>query len=329
MSWFTPGRCDAAHCAHHNFVAFTLSSGGLQEVKAGYNVSLSQAARQFDVTEADVHSWVQRGALGGQFRDGQWWVHLGPRRGEKAIVCLWHGTSKDRVEALVDRGFWMVTGGKQVWLTTSELRARIHAIGRARRRRGLPVVMSCEVDLERYPIFWRRSSHVYVFHQPLGPEVITSVQEVDERGQSRRYRMEIRRRARRNSVNIDETRNSGALGILLWINTYLDTHVLEPVTVENPIVQDIIEWVDQEYGDGRDSAIAEEELEAKSRTPPFASPRAVVARRPDTHARRILLHAQPPAGSPTTSRQIDVPWLSSPSGAPSHADSVERRWSAW
>ncbi len=230
-----------------------------------YNVSLSEAARQFDVTEADVHSWVQRGALDGQFRDGQWWVHLGPRRGENTIVRLWLGTSKDRVEALVERGFWMVTRGKQVWFTASELRARLHAIGRARRRRSLPVLMSCEVDLERYRIFWRPSSLVYVFHQPLGPEVITSVQEVDEREQSRRYRMEVRRRVRRNSVNIEVTRNSGALGILLWINAYLDKHGLESVTVKNPIVQEIIEWVKQEYADGRDSAIAEEELEARAK----------------------------------------------------------------
>lgn len=246
-----------------------------------YDVSLPQAARQFDVTEAGVHLWVQRGALDGQFRDGHWWVHLGPRRGEKTIVRLWHGTSKDRVDTLIKHGFWMITKGKQIWCTTSEVGARIHAIGRAQRRRGLPVLVSCEVDLERHPIFWKRSSQVYVFHQPLGPEVIKSIQEVDEREQSRRFRMEIRRRARENSVGIEVTKNAGALGILFWINTYLDKHGLEPVTVENAIVREVIEWVEQEYVDGRDSPIAEGELEVKAKRLLQPLLRDVVARGPD------------------------------------------------
>jgi hypothetical protein len=186
-------------------------------------------------------------------------------RGEEAIVRLWHGTSKDRVDTLIERGFWIMTRGKQIWFTTSELRARIHAIGRAQRRRSLPVLVSCAVDLESYPTFWKRSAQVYVFHQPLGPEVIKSVQEVDEREQSRRFRMEMHKRARRDSVNVGITKNAGALGILFWINTYLDKHGLEPATVENAIVQEIIEWVEQEYADGRDSPIAEAELEAKAK----------------------------------------------------------------
>jgi len=164
----------------------------------GYcNVSLAEAARRFGVAETDVRAWLSRGALDGQLRDGQWWVHLGARRGEEPLVRLWHGTSKDRVGALLERGFQTLTEGKQIWLTLSELRARIHAIGRAQRRYSAPVLVRCEVDLERYPIFWRRSSQAYVFHQALGPEVIKSIEEVDEREQSRRFRMTLRKRARR------------------------------------------------------------------------------------------------------------------------------------
>lgn len=229
-----------------------------------YNVALAEAARQFDVPETNVRSWLQRGALDGQVRDGQWWVHLGPGRGEEPIVRLWHGTSKDRVATLLERGFWTVTVGKQVWLTTNELRARLHAIGRAQRRHRAPVVVRCEVDLERYPIFWKPSSQVYVFHQPLGPEVITSIDEVDEREQSRRFRMVLRKEARRRGVTVGITKNSGVSGILFWINTYLDQHGVSRVTAENATVREVIAWVQHEYAGGRDSAITGEELEARA-----------------------------------------------------------------
>ena len=230
-----------------------------------YNVPLAEAARQFDVAETDVRSWLQRGALDGQLRDGQWWVHLGPRRDEETVVRLWHGTSTDRVATLLERGFWTVTVGKQVWLTTNELRARLHAIGRAQRRDRVPVLVRCEVDLKRYPIFWKRSSQVYVFHQPLGPEVIKSIEEVDEREQSRRFRMALRKKARRRGGNVGITKNSGPLGIVFWINTYLDQHGVARVTLENATVGEVIAWVQHEYDGGRDSAITEEELEARAR----------------------------------------------------------------
>lgn len=229
-----------------------------------FNLSLAEAARQFDIGEDDLRSLILRGALEGRFRDGQWWVRLGPRRGEETAVHLWHGTSKDRTEIIVEHGFSPETQGKQVWFTTSEVGARIHAIGRARRRRRTPMLLGCAIDLERYPIFWKRSPQVYVFHQPLGPEVIRSVQEVDEREESRRYRMGMRRRARGTSIAVGITRNSGPLGILLWINTYLDRCGLESITEENPVVRDVFAWVAREYREGRDGPIAEEELIARA-----------------------------------------------------------------
>lgn len=225
-----------------------------------YNTNLLQAARQFAVRQDDVQFLIRRGALDAVFRDGHWWIHLGPRRGEVTLVYLWHGTSRDRVGAIVERGLRTETRGNQIWLTTNELRARVHAISRAQRRRGLPVLVGCEVDLGRYPIFWRPSRQVYVFHQPLGPEVVKSVQEVDEREQSRRFRMEMKRRARKKSTNVGVTKNSGPLGILFWVNTYLQMQGLEPVTMEHRIARGVIEWVEQEYRHGRDDPIIDDEL---------------------------------------------------------------------
>ncbi len=229
-----------------------------------YNLTLREVAQQFGVKEEDVRALVQRGSLHAQHRDGQWWLHLGPWRGEKTPVRLWHGTSKDRIDWIAKHGLSTETRGKQLWLTTREVAARLHAIGRAQQRFSIPILVGCEVDLEKYPIFWKRTLQVYVFHQPLGAEVIKSVQEVNEREQSRRFRMEIRKAAHRSVVNIRVTKNAGALGVLLWINTYLDRHGVEPVTAENPIARHIIEWVEREYREGRDDPITDEELEARA-----------------------------------------------------------------
>ena len=221
-------------------------------------------AQQFGVREEDVRALVQRGSLHAQYRGGQWWVHLGPWRGEKMPVRLWHGTSKDRIDWIVKHGLSTETRGKQLWLTTREVAARLHAIGRAQQRFSIPILVGCEVDLEKYPIFWKRTLQIYVFHQPLGAEVIRSIHEVDEREQSRRFRMEIRKRAHGSVVNVAVTKNAGALGVLLWINSYLERHGVEPVTAENPDARDAIEWVEREFRAGRDDPIADDELEARA-----------------------------------------------------------------
>ncbi len=229
-----------------------------------YNLTPREVAQQFGVREEDVRGLVQRGSLQAQYRDGQWWVHLGPWRGERTPVRLWHGTSKDRIDWIMQHGLSTETRGKQLWMTTREVAARLHAIGRAQRRSSFPMLVGCEVDLEKYPIFWKRSLQVYVFHQPLGAEVIKSVQEVDEREQSRRFRMEVRKRAHGNVADVAVTKNAGALGVLLWINSYLERHGMEPVTAENPVARDVMEWVDREYRAGRDDPITDDELETQA-----------------------------------------------------------------
>lgn len=225
-----------------------------------HNVTFREAARQFEVAEREIQDLLQRGALEGFFRNGQWWVRLGPREGEDPLARLWHGTTNDRAVVIFEQGFWPETARKQVWFTTSEMSARLHGIGRAQQRRGRPVLLGCTVDLRKYPLFWRRSAQIYVFHQPLGAEVITSVQELDEREQSRHYRMERRKQPRSDLVPVGITKASGTLGILLWINTFLEVWGGSPVTEEHPVVREVVAWVAQEYRDGRDNPITDEEL---------------------------------------------------------------------
>lgn len=77
--------------------------------------------------------------------------------------------------------------------------------------------------------------------------------------------MTLRKKAGRHGTAVAITKNSGPLGILFWINTYLEQHGVPPVTLENTIVREVIAWVEREYAGDRDSAIAGDELEARAR----------------------------------------------------------------
>lgn len=55
------------------------------------------------------------------------------------------------------------------------------------------------------------------------------------------------------------------MGILFWINTWLGQHGLPPVSLDHPIVQDIVAWIGQEYVNGREFLIGDDELEAKAK----------------------------------------------------------------
>ena len=235
-----------------------------------YNLRFEEMARQFGIREEEVRNLLKRGALDAQFREGQYWVHLGPRRGENRVARLWHGTSADRIDSILQCGLNTVSKGHEtpskstVWLTTSELRARKHAIGRSWDRDQLPFVVGCEVDLAINRLFWKPSPNLYVFCQPLGSEVIKTSEEVDEREWSRRFRLRLRKARRKEIVNVEVTRNSGRLGVLFWINTYLEKYGIPEVTEDNPDARAIVEWVIREYEAGREDPMTAEELEERA-----------------------------------------------------------------
>ena len=214
--------------------------------------------------EKEARALLERGALDAQLRDGQYWVHLGPRRGESRIARLWHGTSADRVDSILECGLDAVSRGRELWLTSSEKRARKHAIGRSWNRNQVPFVVGCDVDLMDNHLFWKPSHNLYVFCQALGPEMISVHEEVDEREWSRRFRLQLRKARRKDVVNVEVTRNSGKLGVLFWINAYLEKCGISQVTEDDPDAQAIIDWVDREYAIGRQDPIRQEELEERA-----------------------------------------------------------------
>ncbi len=232
------------------------------EDRAYYSISVEETAREFCVGEEEVRQLIRRGGLDAQVREGQYWIHLGPWKREDRLAQLWHGTSGDCIEPIIHHGLQTVSrGGREAWLTSSERWARKHAIGRSRVRNQVPYVVACEVDLLSHWLFWKPSPQVYAFRQPLGPEVIKSWEEVDEREWSRRFRLQLRKAARKETVDVEVTRNSGRLGVLFWINSYLEKLGLPEVTEHNASAGAIIEWVMREYEKGREEPIAAEELE--------------------------------------------------------------------
>ena len=102
---------------------------------------------------------------------------------------------------------------------------------------------------------------MYAFCQPFGPEVIKTSEEVDEREWSRRFRLQLRKARRKEIVNVEVTHNSGRLGVLFWINTYLEKFGIPKVTEDNPDARAIVDWVIHEYEAGREDPITAEELE--------------------------------------------------------------------
>ena len=230
-----------------------------------YNLSLEETAQQFGIRRGEVRHLLRVGGLDAKFREGQYRVHLGPRRGENRVARLWHGTSGDRIDSILKNGLDTVSrGGREVWLTTNEHGARKHAIGRSWNRGQVPFVVGCEVDLSIHQLFWKPSLHVYAFCQPFGPEIIKTSEEVDEREWNRRFRLQLRKARRKEIVNVEVTHNSGRLGVLFWINTYLDKFGIPNVTEDNPDARAIVEWVIHEYEAGREYPIKAEELEQRA-----------------------------------------------------------------
>ena len=90
----------------------------------------------------------------------------------KNIVTLWHGTTADRARKIMREGFRR--RGK-IWFTRNPSHAHGVANSRARQRGEAPVVLCCEIDLEKYSNFQKQGPN-YVFRCPgISRDVIQSI----------------------------------------------------------------------------------------------------------------------------------------------------------
>ncbi|MBC8230890.1 hypothetical protein H8E77_15170 [bacterium] len=90
----------------------------------------------------------------------------------KNTITLWHGTTADRARRIMREGFRK--RGK-IWFTRNPSHAHGVANSRARQRGNAPVVLCCEIDLEKYSTFQKQGPN-YVFRCPgISRDVIQSV----------------------------------------------------------------------------------------------------------------------------------------------------------
>ncbi|MCZ6678785.1 MAG: hypothetical protein O7E52_16245, partial [Candidatus Poribacteria bacterium] len=219
-------------------------------------MSIGGAAKHFGVSAKAIRQWISSGNLNAELVRGDWRVYLNHQDisdGADGIMELWHGTTEDRGEAIREDGF-KVQGAplrRGIWFTSRPDFARRVALGRGQQRGEIPVVISCAIDLGKYTKFRRPSLHVYVFHSPLGKEVIRDISVADGHKVSK---------GQPQSIDVVVTKASGTLGILSWINSYLALQNEAPVNDDHPAVEAIHRWVEAEYESGRNDPISDDEM---------------------------------------------------------------------
>ena len=174
-------------------------------------------------------------------------------RESRRPIALWHGTTDDRARAIMERGFIPPNSARRVWFAkTPELPCRI-ATRRAEKRRRMPVVISCAVDLEKYPPA-ERDTHVCVFASPIGSEVIRSIS-IAKRDGFARHVKDIS-----DAPVAKLTGTSRKQDVLDWINRYLEMGREAAISEHHPAVGVVLQWLEARYEDGRQDAVPDDEM---------------------------------------------------------------------
>jgi len=224
-------------------------------------ISVQRAAKHFAVGTQVISKWVDGGRLKAISVRGHLLLPLHIQdihnKRYRNIINLWHGTTEDRAKVIMEEGF---RRGK-IWFTNNPTFARRHAVGRARQRKKRPVVISCEIDLEKYPSFGRPSKDIYVFYsfansKVIGKEVIREVSVLKDKSSKHPEEENDKQK----SVDIIVTKTAGKLGVLCWINRYLELKGETALSEDHPSVEAIFKWVEAEYAQGRDEPISNGEM---------------------------------------------------------------------
>jgi len=174
------------------------------------------------------------------------WISRFMGMGENT-VALWHGTTEDRTRAIVEQGFRGLGRRALVWFTRNSKFALRVANARAAARHKIPVVISCEINLEKYSAFQKANSQTYVFSSPIGKEVICNVSVVKKDWVF-------------NNPSVQVTKTAGKMDILSWINWYLGMGSEAAIGKDHPAVEAIFKWVKAQHAQGRESLISDEEM---------------------------------------------------------------------
>lgn len=153
----------------------------------------------------------------------------------------------------MEQGFIPPNSVRKVWFAkTPEIPCR-RAMRMAEKRRWMPVVLSCEVDLEKYPLF-EGDAFVYVFSSAIGSEVIRSISIAKRDGFAR----QAKNIAESPSVKLDGT--SGREDVLAWMDRYLETGHEAAISEDHPAIEAVLKWLGVRYANGGNDPVHEDEM---------------------------------------------------------------------
>jgi excisionase family DNA binding protein len=231
------------------------------------SMSIGQASEYLGASTKTVRRWIGSGALKAELVQGRWMVRPGAGdssdEGRGKTVTLWHGTTMDRARAIMQGGFRVRGSVKRgIWFTTDPDVAYSRAIRRAQEYGQVPAVLLCEIDLEKYPKFvrWMGQKFYAFFYPHIDKGVIRSLSVVDEKKGKRSIRKGLK-----SQIDAMVTKTSGKLGVLWWVNHYLELKGETPLSEDHPALEAILEWIETQYAAGRDEPISDEEMSCQVR----------------------------------------------------------------
>lgn len=172
-------------------------------------------------------------------------------------TSLWHGTTAGRAREILAEGFrGRSKARKKIWFTRNPSYARRMAIHKARERAGIPVVISCQIDLDQHEIVAKPTPATYVFYAQVSRQVIRSVCVVNER----RFRTQMQWKKQPESIGVKVTQPAEKSDISSWINQYLGLEGKACLSTSHPAVEAIYDWVAIEYATGRQEPISDGEM---------------------------------------------------------------------
>ena len=137
-------------------------------------VSINQASKYFGVGTHAIESWIDKHRIEVKLL-WDWPIvslHLQNSRSKsKNAIKLWHGTTAGLAKDIVKRGFKR----SEARFTRKLPEARNLAIKKAKQRDDTPVVMACEIDLEKYRSFGKSGPNTYTFYIPSGEGSVDGV----------------------------------------------------------------------------------------------------------------------------------------------------------
>lgn len=213
-----------------------------------------QVARNPDLTLEEYA--IRHGVESKRIRS---FINVDRNIGLKDVITVWHGTTVDRAEAIMEGGFKArARAGKKIWFTQKSREARKRAAQLAQSRGKAPVVFRCQINIGKYSEFDNPRPHHFAFkHSCIDKAVISSVSGLEVNGEDK-FRQETE--VKEELVDIILTRTSGKYGVLLWVNAYLEREGQTPIDENHPAIEKIYQWIETQYTGDREDAISEEEM---------------------------------------------------------------------